>query len=120
MSQSDVNFIKKRINQICVLIVIAVIAIVFFETAGFTSKASKKDMNDNYTHLWLLINEQTVNFGNYMKDEKSSEDSIWSEMRRLQEEIREAIPYEPEAYRGPKPVKPKHRAGDLQSLNIIN
>lgn len=100
MSQNDVIFIRRVLVQIRIAVFVVAAIFVFFEVTGLFGKASKKELEDVRSELWLKINDQTVIMGNFIRAEKISCDSLWNELYRMQEEINKLSPYKPEAQRG--------------------
>ncbi len=100
MSQADIIFLRKRINQMLAVIILVGLCIVFFEAAGYAGKASKNELNELRTEFWGMINKQTTVLGNYVDGNDACRDSLWGELHRLQDSINILSPYQPEPTRG--------------------
>lgn len=95
------------------IILVVGVSVIFFEVTGYSSKASK----DEVEKLRLLINEQIVTFGNYMNSEDGAKDSLWNQLHILQDSLRLLNPHDVEPTRG---GSMKEDNDDLKSLYTFN
>ena len=101
MSQDDIKFIRRRINQMLVIIGITALFIIGSRVYEGKAKASKKELYGHYTMLYRLINKQAVLFANYYNSDEYDRDSMWNEIKILQQHILDADPDGPHVFRGP-------------------